>query len=123
MEVTGHYWLALYEFLTYKGYVVHVVNPIQSYGAWNAYIRKAKTDRKDALILADLLRINRTEATNMATETVMKLQTLSRTRFAFVDQVAALMQLVPYWTVFPPSIPTASRPSSSRRPGNYLKNT
>lgn len=33
MEVTGHYWLALYEFLTYKGYVVHVVNPIQSYGA------------------------------------------------------------------------------------------
>ncbi|HHT27079.1 MAG TPA: IS110 family transposase, partial [Firmicutes bacterium] len=70
------------------------------------------------MILADLLRINRTEATNMATETVMKLQTLSRTRFAFVDQVAALMQLVPYWTVFPPSIPTASRPSSSRRPGN-----
>lgn len=94
MEATGHYWLALYSYLTERGYRVHVVNPIQSDAARDLYIRKSKTDRKDAFILADLLRMNKTEATSMASETVLKLQTLSRTRFAFVDQVSALKQRV-----------------------------
>lgn len=94
MEATGHYWMALYGYLTHRGYAVHVVNPIQSDAARDLYIRKSKTDRKDAFILADLLRMNRTEATSMATETILKLQTLSRTRFAFVDQVSALKQRV-----------------------------
>jgi len=94
MEATGHYWMALYGYLTYKGYSVHVVNPIQSDAARDLYIRKSKTDRKDAFILADLLRMNRTEATEIATEPILKLQTLSRTRFAFVDHVSALKQRV-----------------------------
>jgi transposase len=94
MEATGHYWLALYGFLTHQGYQVHVVNSIQSDAVRDLYIRKSKTDRKDAFILADLLRMNQTEETLLASETVLKLQTLSRTRFAFVDQVAALKQQV-----------------------------
>lgn len=94
MEATGHYWLALYGFLTRHGYQVHVVNPIQSDAARDLYIRKSKTDRKDAFILADLLRMNKTEKTLLASESVLKLQTLSRTRFAFMDQVAALKQRV-----------------------------
>ena len=94
MEATGHYWMALYGYLTHKGYSVHVVNPIQSDAARDLYIRKSKTDRKDAFILADLLRMNRTEATEIATEPILKLQTLSRTRFAFVDHVSALKQRV-----------------------------
>lgn len=94
MEATGHYWLALYGYLTQRGYSVHVVNPIQSDAARDLYIRKSKTDRKDAFILADLLRMNRTEATQMTSETILKLQTLSRTRFAFVDHVSELKQRV-----------------------------
>lgn len=94
MEATGHYWPALYGYLTNRGYSVHVVNPIQSDAARDLYIRKSKTDRKDAFILADLLRMNRTEATQATTETILKLQTLSRTRFAFVDHVSALKQRV-----------------------------
>src|SRR5690625_479716 len=94
MEATGHYWLALYCFLTGRGYTVHVVNPMQSDAARDLYIRKTKTDRKDAFILADLLRMNKTTQTSLAQETVLKLQTLSRTRFAFVDQVSGLKQRV-----------------------------
>src|SRR5690625_435805 len=94
MEATGHYWLALYCFLTDRGHTVHVVNPMQSDAARDLYIRKTKTDRKDAFILADLLRMNKTQPTSLAQETVLKLQTLSRTRFAFVDQVSALKQRV-----------------------------
>ena len=30
MEATGHYWLALYAYLTEQGYTVQVINPIQS---------------------------------------------------------------------------------------------
>lgn len=94
MEATGHYWLAMYQFLINHGFKVHVINPIQSDAARDLYIRKSKTDRKDAFILADLLRMNQTEETAMASETIMKLQTLSRTRFTFVDQISALKQRV-----------------------------
>ena len=79
MEATGHYWLSTYCFLKDQGYQVHVINPIQSDAARNLYIRKSKTDRKDAFILADLLRMNQTQETFLASETVLKLQTLSRT--------------------------------------------
>lgn len=94
MEATGHYWLALYGYLCHKGYPVHVVNPIQSDAARNLHIRKSKTDTKDAFILADLLRMNKTKETQLASEPILKLQTLSRTRFAFVDQISALKQRV-----------------------------
>lgn len=94
MEATGHYWLAMYSFLAEKGYRVHVINPIQSDAARDLYIRKSKTDRKDAFILADLLRMNQTEETLLACEAILKLQTLSRTCFAFVDQVSAIKQRI-----------------------------
>ncbi|WP_231701786.1 IS110 family transposase [Crassaminicella thermophila] len=32
MEATGHYWLSIYSFLVEKGFVIHVVNPIQTDG-------------------------------------------------------------------------------------------
>lgn len=32
MEATGHYWLSVYSFLAENGFVVHVVNPIQTDG-------------------------------------------------------------------------------------------
>jgi len=94
MEATGHYWLAMYHFLDKAGYKVHVINPIQSDAVRDLYIRKSKTDRKDAFILADLLRMNQTKETALGSEVMLKLQTLSRTRFAFVDQVSALKQRV-----------------------------
>jgi len=94
MEATGHYWLPLYCFLRDQGFEVHVINPIQSDSARNLYIRKSKTDKKDAFILADLLRMNRVTSTKLAEEPVLKLQTLSRTRSEFVSQVGALKSRV-----------------------------
>lgn len=90
LEATGHYWLALYHHLTLLGYKIHVINPIQSDALRNFYVRKTKTDRKDALLLADLVRFGRIPQTNLASETVLKLQTLSRLRFEFVRQVGGL---------------------------------
>ena len=56
MESTAHYWLALYARLLKDGYTVIVLNPIQSHSLRELYIRKTKTDAKDSLIIADLVR-------------------------------------------------------------------
>lgn len=94
LEATGHYWMTLYCYLQELGYQSGVINPIQSDALRNMYVRKSKTDRKDALILADLLRLGRVPETALASETAMKLQTLSRTRFEFVRQVGGLKNRV-----------------------------
>src|SRR5690606_12292541 len=81
LEATGHYWIALYCQLKEHGFSVDVVNPIQS-------------DQKDSFILADLLRLGRATSTQLASETVLKLQTLSRMRFEFVSQIGGLKNKV-----------------------------
>jgi len=94
MEATGHYWLALYCHLVELDYGVHVVNPIQSDALRNLYVRKTKTDQNDALLLADLLRFGRVPDTKLASETTLKLQTLSRVRMNFVHQIGSLKNRV-----------------------------
>ena len=64
MESTAHYWLALYARLLKDGYAVMVLNPIQSHSLRELYIRKAKTDARDSLIIADLVRFGRCKASN-----------------------------------------------------------
>ncbi|MGI6330512.1 MAG: IS110 family transposase [Zhaonellaceae bacterium] len=94
LEATGHYWLGLYCHLTELGYKVHVINPIQSDALRNFYVRKTKTDRKDAQLLADIVRFGHVSETKLASETVLKLQSLSRLRFEFVRQVSSLKNRV-----------------------------
>ena len=52
MEYTGNYYLPIAQFLQNNGFFVSVINPLllRSYGSQS--IRKAKTDKKDALKLA-----------------------------------------------------------------------
>jgi len=94
LEATGHYWLSLYYHLTELGYKIHVINPIQSDALRNFYVRKTKTDRKDAHLLADIARFGHISETKLASETVLKLQNLSRLRFEFVRQVGGLKNRV-----------------------------
>jgi len=95
LEATGHYWLPIYCHLSELGFQLHVINPIQSDALRNLYVRKTKTDQKDALLLADLLRLGRAPATRLPSETILKLQTLSRLRFEFVRQVGILDRIFP----------------------------
>jgi transposase len=94
MEATGHYWLTLYCHLQELGYQINVINPLQSDALRNLYLRKAKTDKKDAFILADLIRIGRAPATRLNSENTLKLQTLSRLRFEFAHQIGGLKNRV-----------------------------
>jgi transposase len=94
LEATGHYWLPIYCYLTDLGFKLHVINPIQSDALRNLYVRKTKTDQKDALLLADLLRLGRAPETRLPSDTTLKLQSLSRLRFEFIRQVGSLKNRV-----------------------------
>lgn len=58
----------------------------------NFYTSKSETSRKGVFIVADLPQMNQTEQPCMASETLLKPQTLSVTRFAFTDCVSAYKQ-------------------------------
>ena len=91
MEATVHYWLSLYSFLVEKGFVVHVVNPIQTDG-WRkgTEIRKRKTDTIDSILIAELIRYGDFLETSLADENIMSLRNLSRFRQYLVGSIGDL---------------------------------
>ncbi|MEN4007285.1 MAG: IS110 family transposase [Methanobacteriaceae archaeon] len=93
LEATGHYWLNLYSELK-KDYSVKVINPLQSDSLRNFYLRKVKTDKKDCLIVADLLRIGSLEETVVLDPKVRELKQLSRFRQELISQVKSQKQRI-----------------------------
>lgn len=91
MEATGHYWLSLYSFLVEHGFVVHVINPIQTDG-WRkgTEIRKRKTDIIDSVLIADFIRYGEFLETSLADENVLSLRNLSRFRNYLVSSISDL---------------------------------
>lgn len=90
MESTAHYWLALYARLVKDRYTVMVLNPIQSHSLRELYIRKAKTDARDSLIIADLVRFGRCQASNVPQGKILALRELCRSRAYLIDVAADL---------------------------------
>ena len=91
MEATGHYWLALYSFLIEHGFVIHVINPIQTDGWRNATeIRKHKTDIIDSVIIADFIRYGEFLETSLVNEDVLSLRNLTRFRNYLVSSIGDL---------------------------------
>lgn len=94
LEATGHYWLSLYSFLADEGWSVKVINPIQSAAFRKMQIRKTKTDRIDALIIAEVLRFGRYTETILAGEKLTQLKELSRCRASLVETTSDLKRKV-----------------------------
>lgn len=90
MESTAHYWLALYTRLLKDGYSAMVLNPIQSHSLRELYIRKSKTDAKDSLVIADLVRFGRCKASNVPQDKLLALRELCRSRVYLIDAAADL---------------------------------
>lgn len=87
LEATGHYWLALYQHLLQEGFKVVTVNPLQSHAYRRSTIRKVKNDRRDAWVIADLLRIGRVRPGYVPGPDIQPLRDLARFRMGLVDQV------------------------------------
>lgn len=91
MEATGHYWLSLYSFLVENGFVIHVINPIQTDG-WrkSLEIRKRKTDVVDSVLIADFIRYGEFLESSLADENTMSLRNLSRFRNYLISSIGDL---------------------------------
>ena len=94
MEATGHYWLALYSRLVQDGFLVHVINPIQSDSLRNFYIRQTKTDQVDSFLVAEVIRFGRFSQTVLAEPDLIALRQLCRYRFFLVDQISDVKRKV-----------------------------
>lgn len=95
MEATGHYWLSVYSFLFEKGFLLHVINPIQTDG-WRrgTEIRKRKNDIIDSVLIADLIRYGQFIETRLADEDLFSLRTLTRFRTYLVESISDLKRKV-----------------------------
>ncbi len=87
LEATGHYWLSLYDVLTRQGYAVVVINPLQVAAYRKSGVRKLKTDKTDAVWIADFLRIAHLPATSRDIPVLLQLRELSRFRYWLSDQI------------------------------------
>lgn len=89
MEATGHYWLSLYSHLLEQGYDLKVINPIQSDAFRKMSIRKTKTDSKDSLNIAQIMRFGEYSSTSLSDENVQAMKLLTRYRFSVVAECAS----------------------------------
>src|SRR5919202_2885491 len=87
MEASGAHWLGLDRRLRAAGLPVQVVNPLQTAGLRKLGIRKAKTDKKDARLVADLARIGRARPSYVPDEAGLQLRDLVRHRWHLSDRV------------------------------------
>ena len=55
MESTAFYHSSLFSYLTAQGYRVIIINPLLINNSANRSLRKTKTDKKDALTIAQFL--------------------------------------------------------------------
>jgi transposase len=94
LEATGHYWLALFSFLVDNSWTVKVINPMQSDAFRNISIRKTKTDRKDSVLIADVLRFGRYTETVLPDEPILQLRELSRCRTGLVESSSNLKRKI-----------------------------
>lgn len=91
MESTGHYWMALWEFLSGRGFDVAVVNPVLTDAFRKAdTLRKTKTDLVDAFLIAEYARFKRLGPTRVSPEDAEGLKQLTRYRHHLVKSRTAL---------------------------------
>ena len=91
MESTGHYWMALWEFLVAHGYEAAIVNPVLTDAFRKAdTLRKTKTDQVDAFLIAEYARFKNLGPTRVSPEDAEGLKQLTRYRHHLVSERTAL---------------------------------
>lgn len=91
LESTACYHIALFSYLTAKGYRVVIINPLLIANFAKLSLRKTKTDKKAALTIAQFLML-RKEALEHQTVSadLMELRDLARRRERLTDQMTKL---------------------------------
>ncbi len=91
MESTASYHVNLFSYLVSEGYAAFVLNPLLISNYVKMQLRKTKTDKKDAWVIAQFLLANRDSLIRRATSPLISdLRELARQRESLVDQMTSL---------------------------------
>ena len=91
MESTACYHINLFSFLTSQGFTVIIINPLLISNFMKLQLRKTKTDKKDALVIAQFLRMKKDSLSpNVLTPDNADMRDLARQRESLVDQMTAI---------------------------------
>ena len=91
LESTACYHIALFSYLTAKGYRVVIINPLLISNFVKLQLRKTKTDRKDAFTIAQFLILRKEALENQTfSADLVELRDLARRRERLTDQVTKL---------------------------------
>jgi len=91
MESTACYHMNLFSYLTAKGMHVVIVNPLLISNFVKLSLRKTKTDKKDALVIAQFLLMNcESLGKSAVTADIADLRDLARQRESLVDQMTSI---------------------------------
>ena len=91
MESTACYHVNLYSFLISLGYTVIVINPLLISNFVKLQLRKTKTDKKDAYVIAQFLLLNRDSlGRTVGSSDFTDIRDLSRQRESLVDQMTSI---------------------------------
>jgi len=91
LESTACYHIALFSYLTAKGYRVVIINPLLIANFAKLSLRKTKTDKKAALTIAQFLMVRKEALENhILSVDLMELRDLARRRERLTDQVTKL---------------------------------
>ena len=91
MESTACYHLNLYSFLISLGYTVVIINPLLISNFVKLQLRKTKTDKKDACVIAQFLLLNRDSLSQtILSSDLSDIRDLSRQRESLVDQMTSI---------------------------------
>lgn len=91
MESTASYHVNLFSYLVSEGYKVLIINPLLISNYVKMQLRKTKTDKKDAVVIAQFLLVNGDTLIQRATPSLISdLRDLSRQRESLVDEMTAL---------------------------------
>lgn len=94
MEATGHYWIVFYSWLFDKGFEIKVINPLVTDGYRKMNIRKSKTDRIDAEVIAKVLIFGEFQETSLPSEDTISLKQLCRYRLWLVQSCSDLKRKI-----------------------------
>jgi transposase len=91
IKSTTSYHVNLFSYLVSEGYKVMIINPLLISHYMKMHLRKAKTDKKDAFVIAHFLLTNGNTLMQRATPSLISdLRDLSRQRESLVDEMTAL---------------------------------
>jgi len=90
MESTGIYHMPLSHFLADKGLEVFILNPLITNSTKNEDIRKVKSDKRDALKIAELVRSRDVKLSKPVSKDVLRLRSLCRQHYNLVDNRSTL---------------------------------